>query len=414
MTRPIPYGRQDVDEADVRAVVECLRGDWLTQGPRVAEFERGLCERTGARFAVAVSSGTAALHLAYLALGFGPGDVGVAPSITFVATANGFLYAGGRVRLVDVDPATGLIDLDALAAALVELAARGTPARLIAPVDLAGQPVDRARVRELASRHGARVVEDAAHALGATYRVGGETFRVGACAHADAAILSFHPVKHITTGEGGAVLTNDPAVHQRLLDLRSHGIHRDPERFERPADDPLAGPWYYEQASLGFNYRITDLQCALGSSQLRRLDAFLARRRAIAARYGAALGEEPLRRWFHPLEVRSGVEHAFHLYVLRVAAQPGEGVESVARRRRAVFERLRAAGILCQVHYLPVHTQPFHARSPAVEKGPLPGAEAYAASALSLPLFPAMTDAEVERVLAALRAWAGQAEGAPR
>jgi perosamine synthetase len=397
--KPIPYGRQSIDETDLRAVDECLRGDWLTQGPRVAEFEKTLTDWTGARYAVACNSGTAALHLAYLALGFGPGDVGIAPSITFVATANAFLYAGGRVVLADVDPANGLIDLDRLDHLVTQLGDAGTAPKIITPVDLTGQPSDRVRVREIASRVGAFVVEDAAHSFGGTYDVDGKRYRVGGCAHADAAILSFHPVKHITTGEGGAVTTNDPAVYERLCDLRSHGIHREASRMSRTSEDPFVGPWYYEQSSLGWNYRITDLQCALGISQMRRFESFLARRRAIAAKYDAALATQSLAPHFRVATVPTSVQHAYHLYVVHVRPHAGESAESIAARRKALFLALRERGIFCQVHYIPVHWQPHHRAEPRVTKAALPRSEEFYAGCLSIPMFPAMTDDDVARVI---------------
>ena len=267
----IPYGRQWIDEEDIASVVQCLRDPWLTQGPRVTAFEGALAAATGARFAIAVSSGTAALHLAALATGVGPDDVVITSPISFVATANAMAHCGARVHFCDVDPRSGLIDLDSLTEAVETMARAGRAPRAIASVDFAGQPVDRLRVRAIADRCGARVIEDCAHSLGAAYTVGGREHAAGSCSHADAAILSFHPVKHITTAEGGAVLTNEPALAEKVRDLRSHGITRDPRRFQRPSDDPMSGPFYHEQQSLGLNYRLTDMQCALGSSQLRKL-----------------------------------------------------------------------------------------------------------------------------------------------
>jgi perosamine synthetase len=405
MKRPsaIPYGRQWIEADDVAAVVQCLEGPWLTQGPRIAEFEAGLSAATGAKFAVAVSSGTAALHLAALAAGVGRDDVAITSPISFVATANAMAYCGARVAFCDVDRRTGLLDLDSLEARVDELSAAGLHPKLIAPVDYAGQPVDRARMLAIAARCGARILEDCAHSLGARYRVGAETFLVGCCAHADLAILSFHPVKQITTGEGGAILTNDRALADTLRELRSHGITRDPERLERAVYDPLRGPWYYEQKTLGMNYRITDLQCALGISQLRKLPRFLERRRALAARYDAAFAEPPLSRALEPLSQGRRDDHAYHLYVVQVRAQPLESVSSIARRRRGLYEALVARGVQPQVHYVPIPWQPYWQGRARVGSGPWPGAEAFYASSLSLPLFPAMTDDEMNRTLGALR-----------
>jgi perosamine synthetase len=382
----LPYGRQFVDDDDVAAVVAQLSDPWLTQGPTVAKFEAALCTLTGAKHAVAVSSGTAALHLAALATGIGEGDTALVPDITFVATSNAVRYAGGRPVLVDVDPTTGLVDLEALE----ELADRLRP-KAIFPVSMAGSPPDLARLRALASRYDALVVEDAAHSLGATYSSSLGAHRSASCAHTDMAILSFHPVKHLTTGEGGAITTNDSALFEVLSDLRSHGITKDPARLETSD-----GPWYYEQQQLGFNYRITDLQCALGVSQARKFPAFLARRRAIAARYNAAFAaHDDLLR---PLVVPPGTESAYHLYVIVLVPRSGEALLGVATRRKALFHALREQNIAPQVHYIPVHRQPDY-RKNGLSEGRFGGAEAYYAGCLSLPMFPAMTDDDVDYVV---------------
>ncbi len=393
----LPYGRQWITDEDVQAVVAQLRGDWLTQGPTVAAFEAALCELTGARFAVAVASGTAALHLAALAAGVGPGDTGLTSDVTFVASANGMRYAGARPTLVDVDPRTGLIDVRALAARAEALAAAGTPPKLIVPVDFSGSVADLVAVRAVADRYGAKVVEDAAHSLGATYTVGSQVFRAASCAHTDMAILSFHPVKHLTTGEGGAITTNDPALYARLCELRTHGITRDPSKL---TDND--GPWYYEQVELGYHYRITDVQCALGVSQARRFPEFLARRREVAARYDAAFAQGDLAARVRPLAVPAGVTSAYHLYVLTLVPLEGEGRASVAARRKALFLALRERNIGPQVHYIPVHRQPDFARNGLAE-GSFEGAEDYYAGCVSLPMFPRMTDADVDYVVAAVR-----------
>lgn len=387
--RPLPYGRQTIEQDDIDAVVRCLRSDFLTQGPEVRRFEEALCEVTGARYAVAVANGTAALHIACLAAGVGPGDSGITSSITFVASANGIRYAGGRARFCDVDPNTGLLSI----ASLEQRVAEEKP-KVIIPVDLTGAVADLPAVRAIADRAGARVIEDAAHSLGASYEHEGKTLRAGGCAHADMAILSFHPVKHVTTGEGGAVTTNDETLYKQLLDLRTHGITKDPQRLER-AD----GPWYYEQHALGLNYRITDMQCALGTSQLAKLERFVMRRRAIAARYDAAFAGDAR---VAPLTIAPGVRSSYHLYVIRLAERPGEGLASIAERRKRLYFALAEQQIFTQVHYIPVHSQPdFLANGMGGED--LPGADAYYASCLSLPMFPAMTDADVARVVQAAR-----------
>ncbi|HZU82953.1 MAG TPA: UDP-4-amino-4,6-dideoxy-N-acetyl-beta-L-altrosamine transaminase [Polyangiaceae bacterium] len=402
MVSVLPYGRQSIDDDDVAAVVEQLRSDWLTQGPTVGRFEEALCAITGARHGVAVANGTAALHIACLAAGVRTGDVGVTSDITFVASANCVRYAGGEPSLVDVEPETGLLSVSALESRIAELGRAGRTTKVILPVDLAGSVADLPAVARVAQRAGACVIEDAAHSLGATYEHEGTTFRAASCAHSTMAILSFHPVKHITTGEGGAVMTNDDGLYRELLDLRTHGITKDPSRLE--ANE---GPWWYEQRRLGFNYRITDLQCALGLRQARRLPAFLARRREIAARYDAAFSSGDLRLQMTPLRVPSRTRSAYHLYVVQVRARAGEGLAEVAERRRALFLHLRARGIAPQVHYIPIHRQPDFVRS-GFARGDFAGAERYYAGCISLPMFPAMTDADVDRVIEAVR------EGAPR
>jgi UDP-4-amino-4,6-dideoxy-N-acetyl-beta-L-altrosamine transaminase len=393
--RHLPYGRQSIDDADIRAVEDVLRGDWLTQGPAVARFEAALCEATGARHAIAVANGTAALHLAMLAAQVGPGDVVLVPTITFVATANAVRYAGGRPVLVDTDADTGRIDLAALERALAAQRRAGVRVRAVVPVDYAGTPADLVAVRALASQAGAYVIEDAAHSLGASYAHDGRAFQAAGCAHADMAILSFHPVKHITTGEGGAVTTNDYTFAQRLRDLRSHGIVREPSRLRHPDE----GPWWYEQQSLGFNYRLSDLQCALGTSQLARLEAFVARRRALAARYRDGLADHPGVR---VLGVPAGASSSYHLQVVRLTPRDGEDLAGVASRRRALFLRLRNAGIHPQVHYIPVHRQPDFVDA-GLGDGAFPGAEALYAGCLSVPMHPGLRDEDVDRVIDVLR-----------
>ncbi len=377
MSKPIPYGRQDIDAADIAAVVEVLRSDWLTTGPAVDRFERAAAQRCGAAHAVAVFNGTVALHLACRALGLGPGDTLWTTPNTFVASANCARYCGAGVDFVDIDPATYNISVAALEEKLITAKKRNQLPKILVPVHFAGQPCDMRAIRALATRHGIAVVEDASHAVGASYL--GEP--VGNGRHCDITVFSFHPVKIVTTAEGGMTLTQHGELAQKLRLLRTHGIEREPSRMA--AKDQ--GGWYYEQVDLGYNYRITDLQAALGESQLRRLDAFLERRRELAARYDRLLAQLPVTR---PGQHADGVS-AWHLYVVQV------------ENRRQVYDALREAGIGVAVHYIPVHLQPYYRRL-GFKPGDFPHAEAYYAKALTLPLFPRLTDAEQDRVVAAL------------
>ena len=380
--RHIPYGRQSVSDADIAAVVEVLRSDWLTQGPAVERFEHAVASHCTVPYASAVCNGTAALHLAYRALGLGPGDVLWTSPNTFVATTNAALYCGARVDFVDIDPITYNLSPNALETKLKQAAAQGMLPKIVVPVHFAGQPCDLRAIDRLAQRYGFRVVEDASHAIGARY----EGAPVGNGEFSDMAVFSFHPVKLITTGEGGMVLTRSSELHQRVQLLRSHGITREPSRMHRPPH----GPWYYEQLDLGYNYRMTDIQAALGESQLHRLDAFLERRHELARRYDAALGGLPLRR---PAQV-DGSRSALHLYVVHCANGSSTRIELV--------EFLRAKGIGVNVHYIPVYRQPYYQR---LGFGPadFPEAENYYAGAISLPMFPALSDADQDEIIGAVR-----------
>lgn len=390
--KTLPYGKQLIDDDDVRAVTAQLRDDWLTQGPTVARFESALCELTGAKFAIAVSSGTAALHLACLAAGCRAGDTGVTVTNTFVASANCIRYCNGIPRIVDVDPSTGLVSMEALDAELKSLAAKNIRPRVVIPVDFAGSTAHLPTIQRMAAAAGAVVIEDAAHSLGAEYVHEGHTYRAASCVHATMATLSFHPVKHLTTAEGGAITTNDESLHRMLLDLRTHGITRDPARLTR--ND---GPWYQEQQSLGFNYRITDVQSALGVSQAKKQPAFLARRREVARLYDTAFRSDRFAGRLEALHVPSGVTSAYHLYVIRLVPKTGESIDDVAARRKAMYLALRELGILPQVHYVPVHRHPDFA--PFVAGQSFPGGDAYYASCLSLPMYPALTNDDVARVI---------------
>lgn len=373
--KPLPYGRQVIDAADRKAVDAVLRSPWLTQGPAVTRFEEDLARACGAKYAVACSNGTAALHLACLAAGLQAGDEAIVPAITFAATANAALYCGAEPVIVDVLPGTITLDPDAFAKAVT----RRTKAVL--PVHFAGLPADMLEISRIARRKGLVVIEDAAHALGASYR----GRKIGACDRSDMAILSFHPVKHVATGEGGAVLTDRKDLCDRLRLFRSHGITRDPALLE----EKNPGGWWYEMQSLGYNYRITDILAALGSSQLKKLPRFLKRRRRVAALYSAAFaGDARIRLQSLPTDRA----HAWHLFTIQVPAA----------RRRALYDFLHARGILVNVHYIPVHRLPFYRRR-GWENRRLPNAEAYYAGALSLPMHAGLTDADVRRVVKAVR-----------
>ena len=374
--RMIPYGRQWVDEADVQAVVEVLRSDWLTTGPVVEKFEGKLADFVGGADAVAVANGTAALHAAMHAIGVGPGDEVIVPTMTFVATANAAVFQGSTPVFADVDPQTLLIDPTAVERLI-------TPrSKAVVAVDYAGQPCDYDALRALTDRFKLWLVADASHALGAEYR----NRKVGALA--DLTTFSFHPVKHITTGEGGMVAALDPEMAARARRFRNHGIATDHrQRAER-------GTFYYEMVELGYNYRLTDLQCALGIKQLEKLPGWLARRTEIARRYDQAFAGEPV---ITPLAVAPEVKHAYHLYVVLL------DLERLRAGRAEIFADLRSEGIGANVHYSPVHLHPFYRRRFETAPGLCPHAESAYERMLSLPMFPAMSDADVESVIAAVR-----------
>lgn len=374
----IPYGRQDVSEADVRAVIEVLRSDFLTQGPTVPRFEAALTGYVGAAHAVATNSATSALHIACVALGLGPGDLLWTVPNTFVASANCGRYCGADVDFVDIDPHTYNLSAERLAE---KLAQAGRLPQVVVPVHLCGQSCDMAAIGDLARRYGFRVIEDASHAIGGHYR----GVPVGNCAHSDITVFSFHPVKIVTTAEGGMALTNDTVLARRMERLRSHGITRDPAEMTHAPD----GPWYYQQIELGWNYRMTDMQAALGLSQMIRLDDYVASRHTIARRYDRELASLPLTTpWQHP-----DTYSALHLYPIRLHDHA---------RHRAVFEALRAAGIGVNLHYIPVHLQPYY-RALGFAEGDFPEAEAYYRSAISLPMYPTLTEEQQSEVIATLR-----------
>ena len=390
----VPYGRHCIEGDDVEAVARVLRGDFLTTGPAIAAFERELCRHVAAPHAVVCSSGTAALHLALLAIDFKPVDVAIVPSITFAATANAARYAGGEVVFADVDPDHGLMTAENFADALDR--ARGRNIRAVLPVLLAGQGTDAAKIAALATREGITVIEDASHAIGATYRDGAENVPVGACRHSTMTIFSFHPVKTVAMGEGGAITTRDARLAARLERFRAHGIERDPSRFVRRSDAfDAAGapnPWYYELQELGFNYRATDIHCALGTSQLAKLERNLRRRAELVALYDAAIAK--LAPHVRPIRRVRDFTPAWHLYAVVI------DFAALGRSRAEVMRALRARGIGSQVHYIPLHRQPYYAARYGEQS--LPGAERYYARTLSLPLFPQLRNEHVHKVVTAL------------
>jgi UDP-4-amino-4,6-dideoxy-N-acetyl-beta-L-altrosamine transaminase len=379
----IPYGRQDISEADIQAVADVLRSDFLTQGPAVPAFEKAVADRCGARHALAFNSATSALHVACLALGVGPGDsVWTSPN-TFVASANCARYCGAEVDFVDIDPLTCNLSPQRLAEKLEQAGRAGKLPKVVIPVHFAGQSCDMASIRSLADRYGFKIVEDASHAVGARYR---ESV-VGDCTYSDIAVFSFHPVKIITTGEGGMALTNSSELAERMALLRTHGITHDAGKFRQPAP----GRWYYEQQVLGFNYRMTDIQAALGLSQLSRLGQFVARRNALARRYDRCLLGLPLRL---PKVLPENLS-SFHLYVVRLQR------DSIRKTHRQVFDELRQLGIGVNLHYSPVHLQPYY-RDLGFRPGQYPEAEAHAQEAITLPLYPALEEQAQDEVALAL------------
>jgi UDP-4-amino-4,6-dideoxy-N-acetyl-beta-L-altrosamine transaminase len=381
--RVIPYGRQSIDDADVQAVIEVLRSEFLTQGPVVPRFEAAIADYCVVPHAVAMNSATSALHIACLALGVGPGDrVWTSPN-TFVASANCARYCGASVDFVDIDPRTYNMCPQALESKLERAARDGTLPKVLIPVHFAGLPCDMTQIQSLARRFGFRIIEDASHAIGARY---GDS-AIGDCRHSDVTVFSFHPVKIITTGEGGVATTRSPELARRMQLLRSHGTTRDPKELEAPDE----GPWRYEQHHLGFNYRLTDIQAALGLTQLGHIETWLAHRHSIALRYDQALENAPLI-----LPIRSAVSRsALHLYVVQVDAA------RTPLDRKTVFQRLRKAGIGVNVHYIPVHTQPYY-RALGFKHGDFPNAEAYYARCLSLPMYSSLTETDQQRVTTAL------------
>lgn len=371
----IPYGRQSISEDDISAVVEVLRSDFLTQGPMAPEFEKAIASYCGARYAVAVNSATSALHIACLALGVGPGDVVWTTPVTFVASANCARYCGADVDFVDIDPRTYNMSVERLTEKLERAKENNRLPKVVIPVHLAGQSCEMEAIHDLSQKYGFRLIEDASHAIGGSYQGG----KMGSCQFSDITVFSFHPVKIITTGEGGMAVTNDLELVKIMARLRSHGITRYASEMTHVPD----GAWYYQQIELGFNYRMTDLQAALGLSQMKRLDEFVTQRHAIAARYDELLSNSRIvTPWQHP-DSYSGL----HLYIVRV---PSES-------HCALFDNLRAGGVGVNLHYIPVYRQPYYERM-GFKREDYPEAERYYAEAVSLPMYPGLTEEQQSEV----------------
>ena len=380
----IPYGKQNINQADVDAVVDVLKSDFLTQGPQVPAFEKSVAQLVGAQYALAVNSATSALHIACLALGLGKGDLLWTSPITFVASSNCALYCGADVDFVDIDSQTYNMSIAALKLKLEQAKKDNKLPKIVVPVHLCGQPCDMAKIYALSQEYGFKIIEDASHAIGGKYQ---GTY-VGAGQYSDITIFSFHPVKIVTTAEGGMALTNDAQLAQKMDLLRSHGVTRNQDLMSKEPE----GPWYYQQVDLGFNYRMTELQAALGVSQMHRLEQFVAKRHDIAKVYNKILQDLPVVLPYQLPETYSGL----HLYVIRLK------LDEISKTRKEVFELLREKGIGVNVHYIPVHTQPYY-ENIGFKQGNFPEAESYYASAISLPMYPDLTQPQIDYIYQSLK-----------
>lgn len=380
----IPYGRQDISQQDIDAVVEVLQSDFLTQGPKVPAFEKSVMEACNAKYAVAVNSATSALHIACLALGLGKGDWLWTTPNTFVASANCGLYCGAQVDFVDIDPRTYNMSAKALQQKLVIAEKEGKLPKVVIPVHFSGQPCDMAAIHALSQKYGFKIIEDASHAIGGKYK----DEPIGNCRYSDITVFSFHPVKIVTTAEGGVAVTNDPKLAEQLNLLRSHGITRDESLMTKVAD----GPWYYQQIELGYNYRMTDMQAALGVSQMQRLNDYVTKRHELAKRYNQLLQELPITLPWQHKDSYSGL----HLYVIRLQ------LDKISKTHLDVFNGMRDAGILVNLHYIPVHLQPYY-QEMGFNEGQFPEAERYYKEAISLPMFPTMTEEQQSKVVSTLK-----------
>lgn len=380
----IYYGKQSISKEDIQAVEEVLHSDFLTQGPAIERFEHSVADYCGAKYAVAVCNATAALHIACLSAGLGEGDTLWTSPITFVASANCGRYCGAEVDFVDIDEKTYNVSVTALEEKLQCAREENNLPKVVIPVHLAGQSCDMARIKELSREYGFTVIEDASHAVGADYL----DTKVGSCAFSDMAVFSFHPVKIITTGEGGMVLTNNRELYEKLMLYRSHGITRDPAKMSHISD----GSWYYQQIALGCNYRMTDIQAALGASQMKRLDAFVARRRELAERYDALLQDLPLVTPY----VMGGADPSWHIYVVRMA------FDQISKTKQQIFEEMKEQGVVLNLHYIPVHRQPYYEKL-GFRQGDFPQSEKYYDEAFTLPLYYDLTNDEQDHIVESLR-----------
>lgn len=395
MEKFLPYCRQSISQKDIDAVVEALKSDYLTTGPKVQEFEEALAEYCGARYAVVCNSGTAALHLASLALDLQKTDLGIVPAITFLASANAIRMTGAEVTFADIDPRTACLSMDSLEETIKSLP---TPPKVVVPVHFAGQACDLERLAQLKEKYGFYIVEDACHALGATYTTSDQkTHRVGAATHSEMVAFSFHPAKHITTGEGGAILTNDPKLYERALLYRNHGMSRDPKTWQRKdlGFDPVTGepnPWYYEMQDIGWNYRLSDFCCALGIEQLKEQHASVQKRQELAQTYRKLFKASSLSEWVRPLDDENGNTNAHHLFVVLI------DFEHFGMSRGQVMSELSSLGIGTQVNYIPVCEQGYY-QNGRDWKSTLPHSYRYYDQALSLPMYRDLSDEDIARVV---------------
>jgi UDP-4-amino-4,6-dideoxy-N-acetyl-beta-L-altrosamine transaminase len=373
----IPYGKQWIDEEDIKEVVRVLKSDFITQGPKIKEFEEKLAESVGAKYAVVFNSGTSALHASYFSVGLSSGDEFITTPITFVATSNAGLFLGAKPVFCDVEEDTGNLNPEILEEKIT------SRTKLVVPVHYAGHPCDMEKIKKIADKHGLFVIEDACHALGAKYK---ET-KIGSCEYSDLTVFSFHPVKHITTGEGGAVLTNRKDLYEKLLMFRNHGITKNSKHFVKKKE----GDWYYEMQFLGFNYRMTDIQAVLGISQLKKLNKFVKKRREIAQTYNKLFNDNP---YFNIPVEKNYAFHSYHLYPIRLK-------EPYESRKPEIFRKLRDKGLGVQVHYIPVYLHPYYQKL-GYKKGECPVAEKFYRQEISLPLYPAMEDKDIYYVVSAV------------